>query len=67
MLAIMYLYSNASINHRKKTKASEGTEKPSVKHLMILILYFQIISLLVSMTTIKWTGLLHKILNFIEN
>ena len=44
--------------------ASEGTEKPSQKHLMILILYFQIISLLVSMTTIKWTGLLHKILTF---
>ena len=67
MLAMMYLCSNASVNCRKKKKASEGTEKPSVKHLMILIFYFQIICLLVSMTTIKWTGLLHKILNSIEN
>ena len=49
---------------RKQKKTSEGTEKPSLNILMILILYFQIITLLVSMTTIKWTGLLHKILTF---
>ena len=65
MLAMMYLCSNASVNRRRiKKKASEGIEKPSLKHLMILILYFQIITLLVSMTIIKWTGLLHKILTF---
>ena len=31
MLAMMYLCSNASVNRRKRKKASEGTAKPSVK------------------------------------
>ena len=48
-----------------KTKSSEGTEKPSLKIFDDPDpFFFQIITLLVSMTTIKWTDLLHKILTF---
>ena len=75
MLAMMYLCSNASVNRRKKkkkkkknnnnkqtkNKASEGTEKKIAKTFNDPD---QIICLLVFMTTIKWAGVLQKILTF---
>ena len=60
----MHLCSNASINRRKNKNVSEGTEKSSLKTFDDPDPLFPNFSLLVSMTTIKWTGLLHKILTF---
>ena len=64
MLAMMFFYVPMRVLTAGEKKAFKGTEKPSLKTFNDLILYFQIISLLVSMTAIKWIGLLHKILTF---